>query len=154
MSLGVGDSMRVFSWWNWHTSKGDAIVELVGLLSFKSCSLITSSSETYCCWPTYYFWLIGDRGFSRVVVLSEGTSNKRNHFLNKIFRISLEYQLFSLVLLKIGLVVAFFWRFIQWVNPTNNWVNIIKHHLTSCPLSARSKVIAIMLLKYTNHSLW
>jgi len=52
--------------------------------------------------------LTSDRGSSRVVVLGEGTLDKGNHFLNKIFRIGLEYQLFALVLLEIGLVVAFF----------------------------------------------
>jgi hypothetical protein len=34
--------------------------------------------------------LAGDRGSSKVVVLGEGTSNKGNNFLNKIFRIGLE----------------------------------------------------------------
>ncbi len=47
MSLGVGGLIYVFDWWDSHVGKGDVVVKLDGLLSFKKCSLVTSSSETY-----------------------------------------------------------------------------------------------------------
>ncbi len=86
--------------------KGDVVVKHASLFSFKNYSLVTSSSETYSC-PTLWSWLVGDKCFSRVVVLGEGTSDKRNHFLNKMFKIGPEYQLFALVFLETGLIVAF-----------------------------------------------
>jgi len=50
--------------------------------------------------------LVGDaRSFE--VVLDEGISDKGNHLLNIMSKISHEYQLFALILLEIGLAIAF-----------------------------------------------
>ncbi len=49
MSLGVGDFVRIFNRQDGCTSKGDVVVDNVGLLFFKNCSLIIGSSETYYC---------------------------------------------------------------------------------------------------------
>ncbi len=69
--------------------KGDVVVECVGLLSFKNYSLVIGSDETYCCCATWHSWLVGDIGFFGVV-LGEGISDKRNHFLNIMSKIGLE----------------------------------------------------------------
>jgi hypothetical protein len=47
MSLDVGGFMHIFSRWDWCVDKGHVVVEHVGLLSFKDCSLVIGSSETY-----------------------------------------------------------------------------------------------------------
>jgi len=47
LSLGVGNYVHVFSLWHWHTNKGEVMVECASLFSFKNCSLVISSSETY-----------------------------------------------------------------------------------------------------------
>jgi hypothetical protein len=86
--------------------KGDVIIKHASLFSFKNYSLVTSLGETYYC-ATLWSWLVGDTCFSRVV-LGEGTSDKGNHFLNKMFKIGPKYQLFALVLIETGLFVAFF----------------------------------------------
>jgi hypothetical protein len=73
----------------------------------KTTPLVTSLSET-CCWcTTYHSWLVGDMGFYGVVIFGENTSDKQNHFLNKISRICFKNHLFALVLLETGLVVFF-----------------------------------------------
>jgi len=89
LSLGVGDFGCIFSWWDWHVGKGDVVVEHVGLFSFKNYSLVTCLGETCCC-TTCHSWLVSDIGFSRVDVIGEGTSDKGNHFLNRIYRIGHE----------------------------------------------------------------
>jgi len=70
--------------------KGDGVVKHSSLLSFKNCSLVIGLGETchYC--ATWHFWLVGDIGSSRVVILDEGTLNKWNHSLNKMSKIGLE----------------------------------------------------------------
>ncbi len=52
LSLGVGSSVHVFSRWNWCVGKGNVVVEHVGFLSFKNCSLVIGLGETYCCYTT------------------------------------------------------------------------------------------------------
>jgi hypothetical protein len=64
------------------------MVERAGFLSFENYPLVTNLGETCCCCTTCHSWLVGDTGFYGVVVFGEGTSNKWNHFLNKISRIS------------------------------------------------------------------
>jgi hypothetical protein len=55
-----------------------------------------------------------------------------------------EWQLFALVLLEFG----FFWHYVQRINATSNWINIMEHQLIGWPMLARSQLIAILLLKY------
>jgi hypothetical protein len=74
LSLGVGGSIRIFSQWDWCTSKGKTVVECVCFLSLKNCSLVTSLGEICCTWTTSHFWLVHDIGSSGVVILGEGTS--------------------------------------------------------------------------------
>ncbi len=88
--------------------KGDVLVKHVGLLSFKNYSLVTSSGETCCYCATWRSRWVGDTSSFGVVVFYEGTSNKGNHFLNRMFKIGLEKQLSILVLLKTKLVALFF----------------------------------------------
>jgi hypothetical protein len=63
------------------------VVERASFLSLKDWSFVTNSSETYHCCATYHSWLVGDTSSFGVVILGEGTSNKRSHFLNIISRI-------------------------------------------------------------------
>jgi hypothetical protein len=70
--------------------KGDVVVKCVNLLSFKNCSLIIGLGETCCYCTTWRSWLVSDIGSSRVDVLGEGTSDKGNHFPNRMSKIGLE----------------------------------------------------------------
>jgi len=88
LSLGVGNYVHVFRLWHWHLGKGEVVVECVSLFSFKKCSLMTGSGETYYFWATCCFWLANDTSFFGVVVFGEISLDNGNHFLNKIYRIS------------------------------------------------------------------
>jgi hypothetical protein len=63
LSLGVSDSICIFSQWDWCTSKGKVVVEHACFLSFNNCPLVTSLGETCCSWTTYHFWLVRDTSF-------------------------------------------------------------------------------------------
>ncbi len=63
-------------------AKGDVVVEHANLLSFKNCSLVTDSSETYRYCATRHSWLVSDIGSFGVTIIDEGTSDKGNHLLN------------------------------------------------------------------------
>jgi len=69
--------------------KSDVVVKRVGLLSFKKCSLLISSGETYHYCATLHSFLIGDIDFCGVVI-GESTPNIRYHFLNIMSKIGLE----------------------------------------------------------------
>ncbi len=75
LSFGVGNFVCIFSLWDWCTSKGKAMVECVGLLSFNNYSLVIGSNETCHPWATCCSWLVGDIGSYWVVVLGESTSD-------------------------------------------------------------------------------
>jgi hypothetical protein len=66
--------------------KGDVVVKRASLLSFKNYSLVTCLGETYHYYATRHSWLVGDIGFSRVI-LGEDISDKGNHFLNMMSKI-------------------------------------------------------------------
>jgi hypothetical protein len=90
LSFSVSSYVHIFSCWDWCVGKGNAIVEHVDLLSFKNSSLVIGSSETYCCYATLRYQLADDTCSFGVVVFGEGNSNKGNHFINKISKISPE----------------------------------------------------------------
>jgi hypothetical protein len=87
LSHGVSGFVCVFSLWDWCTGRGKTIVEHVGLLSFKNCSLAIGLSETCHSWTTYHSWLVGDTNSFGVAILGEGTLDNGNHFLNRTSRI-------------------------------------------------------------------
>jgi len=51
------------------------------VFSFKNYSLVAGSSEIW------RFWLVGDTSSFGVAIFGEGTSNKGNHFLNRMSKI-------------------------------------------------------------------
>jgi hypothetical protein len=89
LSLGVASSIHNFNQWDWRVAKGDVVVKHDALLSFKSCSLVIGLGETCQCCATWHSWLVGGTCCYGVTILDEGTSNKGNHFLNIIFKLSL-----------------------------------------------------------------
>jgi hypothetical protein len=52
MSLGIGNSVVVFTQWDQRGNKGDVVVKHVGFLSFKNYSLIIGLGKTCCCCAT------------------------------------------------------------------------------------------------------